>query len=89
MVDLADEIAGGRYVPGFLLEAAERWLGLHALNVAHEHIDDDWDAGSKENFFRLACRYLNLNYDVEGLETYLPMGRASLSLTTRMACRTV
>lgn len=68
MVDLADEIAGGRYVPGFLLEAAERWLGLHALNVAHEHIDDDWDAGSKENFFRLACRYLNLNYDVEGLE---------------------
>ena len=68
MVDLADEIAVGRHMPGFVLEAAERWLGLHALNVAHEHIDDDWDAGSKENFFRLACRYLSLNYDLEGLE---------------------
>lgn len=68
MVDLADEIAVGRHMPGFVLEAAERWLGLHALNVAHEHIDDDWEAGSKENFFRLACRYLSLNYDLEGLE---------------------
>ena len=68
MVDLADEIPGGHHVPGFLLEAAEKWLGLHALNVAHEHIDDDWDAGSRENFFRMACKYLNLNYDLEGLE---------------------
>ncbi len=71
MVNLADEIAGGRHVPGFLLEAAEKWLGLHALNVAHEHIDNDWDEGSRENFFRLACKYLNLLYDLEGLE-YIP-----------------
>lgn len=68
MVDLADEISGGRHVPRFLLEAAEKWLGLHALNIAHEHIDDDWDAGSRENFFHLACRYLSLHYDLEGLE---------------------
>ncbi len=68
MVDLADYLPGGLRLPRWLLNLGERFLGFHALNVAHGHIDDDWDAGSQENFFRLACKYLNLNYDLSGLE---------------------
>lgn len=68
MVDLADQIKIGRYLPRWLLLWGEKYLGLHALNVAHARIEDDWDAGSKENFFRLACRHLNLQYDLDGLE---------------------
>ena len=68
MVDLADLIKGGHALPDWLIEWGEKKLGLHALNVAHEKIDDDWDAGSGENFFHLACKYLNLNYDLSGLE---------------------
>lgn len=68
MVDLADLIKGGHALPQWLIEWGEKRLGLHTLNVAHEKIDDDWDAGSQENFFRLACQYLNLNYDLSGLD---------------------
>ncbi|MBR5523483.1 MAG: lysophospholipid acyltransferase family protein [Akkermansia sp.] len=68
MADLADQIKGGHKLPQWLINWGERQLGLHALNVAHAKIEDDWDAGSKENFFKLACKYLNLNYDLEGLE---------------------
>lgn len=68
MVDLADRVPGGHYLPVVFREFLEKRLGLHALNVAHEHIDDDWEAGSKENFFHLACRYLNLRYDLSGLD---------------------
>lgn len=68
MVDLGDQIPCGHCLPQWLRTLGEKWLGLHALNVAHEHIEDDWDEGSKENFFLLACRYLNLHYDLEGLE---------------------
>ncbi len=68
MVDLADYLPGGLRLPRWLLNQGERFLGFHALNVAHGHIDDDWDAGSEENFFHLACKYLNLNYDLSGLE---------------------
>ena len=68
MVDLRDQIKGGHKLPQALLTWAEKRLGLHSLNVAHEHIEDDWDAGSKDNFFKLACHYLNLLYDLEGLE---------------------
>ncbi len=68
MVDLADYLPGGLRLPRWLLNLGERFLGFHALNVAHGHIDDDWDAGSTENFFLLACKYLNLQYDLCGLE---------------------
>ncbi len=68
MVDLADYLPGGLRLPQWLLNMGERFLGFHALNVAHAHIDEDWEAGSAENFFRLACKYLNLNYDLCGLE---------------------
>lgn len=68
MVDLADQIKGGHRLPEWLINRGERMLGLHALNVAHAHIEDDWEAGSQENFFKLACKYLNLQYDLTGLE---------------------
>ena len=68
MADLADQIKGGHKLPQWLINWGERKLGLHALNVAHAHIEDDWEAGSTDNFFKLACKYLSLNYDLEGLE---------------------
>ena len=68
MVDLRDQIKGGHRLPQALLTWGEKRLGLHTLNMAHEHIEDDWDAGSKDNFFKLACKHLNLLYDLEGLE---------------------
>ncbi len=68
MVDLADYLPAGLRLPRWLLNLGERWLGFHKLNVVHSRIDDDWEAGSTENFFRLACKYLTLNYDLSGLE---------------------
>ncbi len=68
MADLAEQIKGGHKLPQWLINWGEKQLGLHALNVAHAHIEDDWDAGSTDNFFKLACKYLSLNYDLEGLE---------------------
>ncbi len=68
MVDLAERVRGGRCLPRFSVGMAERWLGLEALNVAHEKIEDEWDAGSQENFFKLACKYLSLHYELSGLE---------------------
>ena len=67
MVPLADQIAGGHRLPEWLLTWGEKRLGLHALNVAHEKIENDWDAGSAENFFTLACKHLSLHYDLSGL----------------------
>ncbi len=68
MVDLADYLPKGLRLPGWVLNLGERFLGFHALNVAHAHIDEDWEAGSTDNFFHLACKYLNLQYDLSGLE---------------------
>lgn len=68
MADLADLIKGGHHLPDWLILWGEKQLGLHALNVAHAKIEDDWDAGSTDNFFKLACRHLSLNYDLTGLE---------------------
>ena len=68
MVPLADQISCGHRLPEWLLTWGEKQLGLHALNVTHENIENDWDDGSKENFFHLACKYLNLHYDLDGLE---------------------
>ena len=68
MVDLRDQIKGGHRLPESLITWGEKRLGLHALNMAHEHIENDWDEGSTDNFFKLACKYLNLLYDLSGLE---------------------
>ncbi len=68
MVDLGDYVPGGKRLPRWLLNLGERLLGFHTLNVAHYHIDEDWDNGSTDNFFRLACKHLNLNYILEGQE---------------------
>lgn len=68
MADLAELIKGGKRLPDWLILWGEKRLGLHALNVAHAKIEDDWDEGSTENFFKLACKHLNLQYDLEGLE---------------------
>ncbi len=68
IVDLADYVPGGKYIPRWLLNIGERLLGFSALNIAHKGIVGDWDKGSKDNFFRLACKYLNLNYELSGLE---------------------
>lgn len=68
IVDLAEQLRVARYLPGCLVNTAEKWLGLDALNVAHARIEDDWAAGSCENFFNLACKHLNLNYDVSGVD---------------------
>lgn len=46
----------------------ERLLGFANFNRAHDHIEEDWENGSGEDFFTLACKHLNLNYDLEGLE---------------------
>lgn len=68
MADLAELIKGGKRLPDWLILWGEKRLGLHALNVAHAKIEDDWDEGSTDNFFKLACKHLNLLYDLEGLE---------------------
>lgn len=68
IADLSELIKGGKHLPGWLVLWGEKRLGLHALNVAHAKIEDEWDEGSQENFFKLACKHLNLLYDLEGLE---------------------
>lgn len=68
MADLAELIKGGKRLPDWLILWGEKRLGLHALNVAHAKIEDNWDEGSTDNFFKLACKHLNLQYDLEGLE---------------------
>lgn len=68
MVDLGNLVRGGHCLPRWLLLWGEKFLGLHALNVAHARIEDEWEAGSKENFFHLACKYLHLCYDLRGLQ---------------------
>lgn len=68
ITDLTKLVKGGDKLPDWLVLWAEKKLGLHALNVAHAHIEDDWEAGSTDNFFKLACKHLSLNYDLTGLE---------------------
>ncbi len=70
MVDLGELLGGKKRVPKWLLNLGERYLGFHRLNVAHYNIDDDMDNGSPDNFFQLACRHLDLNYELNegGLE---------------------
>ncbi len=68
ITDLTKLIKGGDKLPAWLVLWAEKKLGLHALNVAHNKVEDDWDNGSTDNFFKLACKHLNLNYELSGLE---------------------
>lgn len=68
IMDLGDYIPGGRKMPECLLNLGERLLGFHIFNVAHSKIEEDQEAGSTDNFFRLACKHLPLNYEVKGLE---------------------
>lgn len=68
IADLAQQVSWGSKIPGWLLNLGERFLGFHQLNVAHSHIEEDWDKGSKDNFFSLACKYIPLKYELSGLE---------------------
>ena len=68
ITDLTELVKGGKRLPKWLVLWAEKKLGLHALNVAHNKIEDEWEAGSEENFFKLACKHLNLHYELKGLE---------------------
>lgn len=67
-MDLGEHVPGGQKLPQWLLGLGERLLGFHEFNVAHSKIEDDQEAGSTDNFFRLACKHLPLNYKLEGLE---------------------
>lgn len=70
MIDLKEQLGGKTCLPKFLLHWGEQILGFDFLNRAHYSIDEDWDNGSTENFFRLACKYNHLHYDINegGLE---------------------
>ena len=68
IMDLADYVPGGNKWPGWLLNIGERLLGFHEFNVAHNKVEEEQEAGSTENFFRLACKHLPLHYEVNGLE---------------------
>lgn len=68
IMDLAEHIPGGKHIPQWLLGIGERLLGFHEFNVAHSKVEEDMEAGSTDNFFRLACKHLPLNYEVKGLE---------------------
>ncbi|MCQ2371216.1 MAG: lysophospholipid acyltransferase family protein [Akkermansia sp.] len=67
-MDLTEYLPGWLKLPRWLIEWGERRLGFSNFNIAHDHIEEDWENGSTEDFFTLACKYLNLNYDLEGLE---------------------
>lgn len=68
IMDLGEHIPGGKKWPGWLLNLGERLLGFHIFNVAHSKVEDDMKAGSTDNFFKLACKHLPLNYELKGLE---------------------
>ena len=68
IMDLGEHIPGGSKMPQWLLGIGERLLGFHVFNVAHSKIEDDQEAGCADNFFRLACKHLPLNYELDGLE---------------------
>ena len=67
-MDLGEYVPGGSKMPQWLLGIGERLLGFHEFNVAHSKIEDEQEAGCTDNFFRLACKHLPLNYEIEGLE---------------------
>lgn len=68
IMDLGEHIPGGKKWPGWLLNLGERLLGFHIFNVAHSKVEADMKAGSSDNFFKLACKHIPLNYELKGLE---------------------
>lgn len=64
MVDLQDRLSGIIRLPAFLARFLEKILGINRLNKAHSKIVKAMKLGSKENFFTLAVRYLNLRYEM-------------------------
>ncbi len=68
IMNLGAYLPGGEKWPAWLLNAGERLLGFHVFNVAHSEIEKEQEAGSTENFFRLACKHIPLNYELCGLE---------------------
>ncbi|MDO4220903.1 MAG: lysophospholipid acyltransferase family protein [Akkermansia sp.] len=67
-MDLTEYLPQWLKLPRWLVEWGERRLGFSNFNYAHDHIEEDWENGSGEDFFTLACKYLNLDFDLEGLE---------------------
>ncbi|MBR2314952.1 MAG: lysophospholipid acyltransferase family protein [Akkermansia sp.] len=68
IMDLREYLPGSSKWPEWLLNLGERLLGFHIFNVAHSRIEEEQEAGSTENFFRLACKHLPLNYELRGIE---------------------
>lgn len=68
IMDLGEHVPGGKKLPQWLLGIGERLLGFHEFNVAHSRIEEEQEAGCTDNFFKLACKHLPLNYEVKGLE---------------------
>ena len=67
MVDLKDLFGDNNNVriPSFVLSYAEKLLGLDRLNNVYDKIARDFQRGTtKENFFELATKYLNLRYQL-------------------------
>ena len=67
-MDLTEYLPDRLKLPRWLIEWGERRLGFSNFNIAHNHIEEDWENGSTQDFFTLACKHLNLNFDLEGLE---------------------
>ncbi len=60
-----NELLGGKIrLPQWLAHMGERVLGLDYLNTVHGQIVEDWEKGDKNNFFSLACKNFNLQYDL-------------------------
>lgn len=66
--DLTEQAACTKHWPAWLVRFAENRLGFTEFNRAHDLIEADLENNSSDNFFRLACKYIPLHYDVEGLE---------------------
>lgn len=66
--DLTEQVSAAKKWPDCLVRGCENLLGFTHFNVAHDRIEEDWENGSKENFFALACKHANLLYDVDGLD---------------------
>lgn len=67
--DLTEQAPGlCRFLPAFLIKGLEKLLGFSEFNRGHDAVEDEWEQGSTENFFALACKHLPLNYELEGLE---------------------
>ena len=62
LLDLKDLVSGGKYIPSFIKAPLEHFLGLSRLNKAYTRIKRAMDLGSRDNFFALATRHLNLDY---------------------------